>query len=164
MNPRFSFSAQGYNGQERATKDTDVGPIGTRTLIDLIAAYKATEKLTLSANYDYAWQTTAALPNGVIAEARWTGIAGYLNYKFNDKWNGTLRGEIFDDHNGYITGVRQNWRELTLSAVFLPLKALELRAETRHDFSNANSFVNKNGITLGSNQRSYALEGIYKFG
>jgi len=164
VNPRFSFSAQGYNGQERATKDTDVGPIGTRTLIDLIAAYKTTEQLTLSANYDYAWQTTAALPGGVIGRARWTGIAGYLNYKFNDKWNGTLRGEVFDDRDGYITGVRQHWRELTLSAVFLPLKALELRAETRHDFSNTNSFVNKNGITLGSNQQSYALEGIYKFG
>ena len=164
LNPMFSFSVQGYNGVERATPRTDFGPTGTRNLIDLIATLNATDKLSLIANYDYGWQTNAALPAGNLAEAVWMGIAGYVNYKFTDKWQTSLRGEIFDDRNGFKTGVPQCWKEATLSVGYIPIKNLELRAETRHDFSNANSFVKSNGVSTTNFQQSYALEGFYKFG
>lgn len=164
MSPLFSFSIQGYNGEERATPQTDFGPTGTRTLIDLIATLNATDKLAFVANYDYAWQTNAALPNGTLGRAAWSGIAGYVNYKFNDQWRTSLRGEVFDDQDGFRTGIRQNWREVTLTVAYVPLKNVEIRAETRHDFSNVNSFVNTNGVSVSNNQQSYALEGIYKFG
>jgi len=164
VNPMFSFSAQGYNGQERATPQTSFGPLGTRTLIDLIATLNLTDKLTLVANYDNGWQTTAALPSGSNGRAAWSGIAGYANYKFNDAWRTSLRGEIFDDQNGFRTGARQNWREVTLTVGYIPLKNLEVRAETRHDFSNVNSFVSSTGVSVSNNNQSYALEGVYKFG
>ena len=164
VNPMFSFSIQGYNGQERATPQTSFGPLGMRTLIDVIATLNATDKLTLIANYDNAWQTNAALPTGNNGRAAWSGIAGYANYKFNDKWRTSLRGEIFDDKNGFRTGVRQNWREATLTVGYAPIKNLEVRAETRHDFSNVNSFVSSTGVSVSNNQQSYALEGVYKFG
>jgi hypothetical protein len=164
LNPMFSFSVQGYNGEERATSQTSFGPTGIRTLIDLIATLNATEKLTFIANYDYGWQTKAALPTGSLAKATWSGIAGYANYKFNDKWRTSLRGEVFDDQDGFRTGARQNWREVTLTFGYMPLKNLEIRAEARHDFSNVNSFVSSTGISVSNNNQSYALEGIYKFG
>lgn len=164
LNSIFSFSLQGYTGQERATPAKDFGPEGTRNLIDLIATINATENLSFIINYDYGWQTKAALPSGNFAEAVWQGVAAYMNYKFNDKWLSSIRGEIFSDRNGYRTDVAQCWKELTLSLGYIPIKNLELRAETRHDYSNVASFVNKNGVTTSHNQQSYALEAFYKFG
>lgn len=164
FNPLFSLAAYVYSGQQRISDRTSSGPTGQRTLIDLIATINISEKLSLVANYDGAVQTKAALPNGNIAEAVWQGIAGYVNYKFNDKWRTSLRGEIFSDRNGYRTGVAQCWKEITLTAGYTPLKNLELRAETRRDISNVNSFVKANGNGTSNNQQSFALEGIYKFG
>ena len=74
-----------------------------------------------------------------------------------------MRGEIFSDRNGYRTGVAQTWDELTVTLSYFPIKNLEFRAETRRDFSNLSSFLNKNGITTSHNQQSFALEGIFRF-
>ena len=49
VNPLFSFSINAINGQERATPRTDFGPLGICTLIDFIATYNVTDKLTLVA-------------------------------------------------------------------------------------------------------------------
>ena len=163
-NSIFSFSVQGYSGEERATSQTAFGPTGTRTLIDIIATVNATDKLAFIVNYDNGWQTQSALLTGGYGRASWVGLAGYLNYKCNDKWLTSLRGEVFDDKNGIRTGVRQNWRELTLTMGYDPIKNLELRAEARHDFSNVNAFVNSTGVSISNNQQSYAFEGVYKFG
>jgi hypothetical protein len=160
----FSFSAIGYNGQERAVAATDYGPLGTRTLIDLVGTVNVTEKLSFVANYDYAWQTTAMLPGGFLGKAVWKGIAGYVNYKFTEKWMTSLRGEVFDDSNGYRTGVRQNWREVTLTLGYAPIKDLQIHLETRRDFSNVRSFTNLNAINTSNNNQSYAIEAFYKFG
>jgi hypothetical protein len=163
LTPMLTFSLQGSSGQERAVEGIATGPLGQRTLIDFVGTIYATNKLSFATNYDYGWQTKALLPNDNYARAQWQGIAGYVNYKLNDLWQGSFRGEIFNDKNGYVTGVRQNWRELTLSVGYTPLKNLEIRAETRHDFSDNNSFFNKNRITDSNNNQSFALEGFYQF-
>ena len=163
VNSCFSFSIQGLNGQERATPRTDTGPLGLRTLIDVIATINATPKLTLIANYDHGYQSNAALPNGTFNPAHWQGISGYINYAFTDMWHSSLRGDLFEDSDGYRTGVSQNWRALTLTVGCTPIKNLEVRVETRHDFSNVNSFLNVNNVSVGRNNQSYALEAFYKF-
>ncbi len=161
--PLFSLAATLYSGGQRATDRTATGSESIRDLLDIVATMNATDKLTLIANYDYGNQTLATLPSSNVAEAVWQGLAGYVNYKFNDKWQTSVRGEIFSDRNGYRTGVVQSWKELTLTLGYTPIKNLELRAETRHDFSNASSFVDSNGIGTNKNQQSYALEAFYKF-
>jgi hypothetical protein len=161
--PMFSLAAYAYSGQQRIADRTSSGSTGQRTLIDLVATLNLTEKLTLVANYDGALQTQAALPNGAVAQAVWQGIAGYINYKLSDKWRTSLRGEFFNDRDGYRTGVVQKWDELTLTVGYFVLKDFELRAETRHDFSNVNSFLRANGIGTSNYQQSYALEGVLKF-
>lgn len=163
FNPVFSLATYIYSGQQRIADKSSSGPTGQRTLFDLIATINVTEQLSLVANYDGAMQTKAALPSGNEAEAIWQGIAGYVNYKFNNKWRTSVRGEIFSDRNGYRTGLAQTWNEFTLTLSYSPIKNCEFRAETRRDFSNVNSFLNKNGITTSNNQQSFALEGIFKF-
>ncbi|MCL9685349.1 outer membrane beta-barrel protein [Legionella maioricensis] len=163
FNPMFSLAAYGYSGQQRIADRTSSGPTGQRTLIDLIATLNATEKLSFVVNYDGALQTKAALPSGNIAKAVWQGVAGYINYQFNDKWRTSFRGELFNDRDGYRTGVAQRWDEITLTVGYALLKNFELRAETRRDFSNVSSFINKNGVSTSNNQQSYAIEAIAKF-
>lgn len=163
FNSIFSLASYIYSGQQHIADRTSSGPTGRRTLFDLIAIINATDKLSFIANYDGALQTKALLPTGDVAEAVWQGLAGYVNYKFSDRWLTSLRGEVFSDRNGYRTGVVQCWKELTLSLGYTGIKNLILRAETRRDFSNVSSFVASNGVGVRNNQQSYALEGVYQF-
>jgi hypothetical protein len=162
MNSLFSLTAQGYSGGERLIVKTAKGPIGRRNLIDIVATFKVHEHLMLVANYDYGMQTKAALPNGQANKAVWQGLAAYVNYVFTDDWYTAFRGEIFYDKNGYMTGVRQDWRELTLTLGYAPNKQCELRVETRHDLSNVNAFVSNHHRYTRNHQQSFAVEGIYK--
>lgn len=163
FNSKFSLTFVGYSGGQRATDKTSFGPKGTRNLFDLIATFNATEKLTFVLNLDYARQSIAALPDDIFGRAIWSGIVGYINYKFNECWRTSIRGEIFDDKDGYRSGVRQTWNEVTLTIAFSPCKNIEIRAETRRDFSNKASFLKAHGNGVSQNQQSFALEGYYKF-
>lgn len=162
-NTTYSLTALLYSGGQRATDLTATGPQSIRNLLDIVATMNATDKLTYILNYDYGNQTLATLASGNVGEGVWQGLAGYANYKFTDKWQSSVRGEVFSDRNGYRTGVAQYWKELTLTLSYIPIKNLELRAETRHDFSNVSSFVDSNGIGVNNNQQSYALEAFYQF-
>jgi hypothetical protein len=163
INPIFSFTLDGLSGDERATPFTDTGPIGRRNLVDFIGTCNVTNNLTLILNYDYAWQTAASLPDGSVDKAIWTGAAGYINYKFSDSWKGSFRGEAFNDQDGFRTGIVQVWKELTLSLTYIPTTYFEIRGETRYDFSNVESFVNRGSDGLSKNNQSFAVEAFLKF-
>lgn len=163
IHPKFSLLLQGLSGEQRLLTNVSSGPKGRRNLLNLIATFQPTKELTLIATGDYGVQSKAIDSEAGIEQVVWQGLAGYVNYQFNDKWRTSLRGELYDDQDGYTTGVRQNWRELTLTLAYIPLKHAEVRAETRHDFSNVNSFMNRTGPGVNNNQQSYALEMLYFF-
>jgi hypothetical protein len=159
----FSLVLLGYSGGQRAADRTDFGPVSTRKLFNLIATINPTKKITLIASYDYGIQSKAALPDNSIEKAIWDGFAGYINYQFNEKWRTSVRGELFNDRNGYSTGVVQKWKEVTLTIGYAWLENFELRAETRHDISNVSSFIRASRRGTSNNQQSFALEGVVKF-
>jgi hypothetical protein len=161
---QVSIAVMNHVGKERVGGLVNTGPEGTRNLVDVVATFNVTDKLTFILNYDYATQANAAsvTPNGAN-DAKWQGLAGYANYQINDQWRISLRGEYFDDRDGYRTGVVQKWKEATLTVGYTPIKNLELRGELRGDRSNASAFVNSDGVTASNNQRSVGLEAIYKF-
>jgi Putative beta-barrel porin-2, OmpL-like. bbp2 len=161
----LSFSAAFYSGEQRAVDATSTGPTGTRNILDLVATMHLTDELTFVVNYDYANQTLATVPAGGAdsthnAEAIWQGVAGYLNYKFSDAIQTSLRGEFFADVDGYRTGEAQHWSEVTFSVKYNVTNDLFVRVETRHDFSNLNVFNGNNGVPANY-QQSYALEMAY---
>lgn len=160
----FTLGAQGYTGKERVGGLVNLGPEGTRNLIDLVATFIATDKLTFIVNYDYATQenTATVTPNGV-SKSKWQGWAGYANYQINKQWRTSLRAEYFDDQDGYRTGVIQKWKEATLTVGYSPIKDLELRAEVRGDRSNVPAFIDSNRITASKSQNSFGLQAVYKF-
>lgn len=166
-NKTFSLAAQAYSGKEQLFNYTTISQVkGTRNLIDLVGTINATDKLTFILNYDYGTQDNAStvVPSGA-SKAKWTGLAGYANYQFNDQWKLSFRAEYFDDKDGYRTGVVQKWKEATLTLAYLPpsVKNLELRAEVRGDRSNVASFLTKDEVAAKNSQSSFGLQALYKF-
>jgi hypothetical protein len=130
----------------------------------VVATVTASDSLNFVLNYDNGTQQNAG-NNGVAAmgtTAKWDGWAAYANYQFNDFWRVSARGELFNDKNGYRTGVTQKWKEGTLTLAYLPNKTAELRGEVRKDTSDVASFTYNDNIARKS-QSSLGLEAIYKF-
>lgn len=152
-----------YAGTQYLSDSVFDGPSAHVALLDCYGTYEYTDQLSFDWNVDYAVQSRASLPFSRTGRAMWAAAAGYVNYKFSEGWYTSLRGEILNDSDGYRTGVRQVWEEATLSLGYEPIKHLSFILETRHDISNKNSFVNKNGVGSGGNQQSYALEAMYQF-
>jgi hypothetical protein len=162
-----------HNGKEKIVNYPDAARAaaldGTRNLVDIVATYNATDKLTLVLNYDNAYQRNATLLSGATGTAKWEGWAGYVNYMINEQWKVSLRGEWFNDKDGYRTTVQpgatsgQKWKEATITVAYLPVKNVELRGELRFDRSDQNVFRDKDGVTAKSSQNSIGLEALYKF-
>ena len=78
-------------------------------------------------------------------------------------WRISVRGEYFDDKDGYRTGIEQKWKEGTVTLGFMPAKSAEIRLEVRGDDSSKASFVQTDNGEIGKTQYSYDVEAIYKF-
>lgn len=159
----LSITASGYFGEARTGGLVNYGSKGLRSLVDIVATWAVTEQLSLIVNYDWARQDNA-VPAAVSSDLRanWNGLAGYVNYTFDDHWKSSIRAEYFDDEQGYRTGVPQTWRELTTTIAYLPSKNLELRTEIRTDASDARAFQSSNGSPV-KNQQSVALQALFKY-
>ena len=166
----LSFAATGYFGKEQmVTSSVPTIPGGMRSVIDLVATVNVTDADTIIGNIDFGSQkcdSTQASCNAYLpsknSTGKWDGIALYWNHQISDPLKLSLRGELFDDKDGYRTGVEQKWKELTATLAFTPAKNVELRGELRYDFSDQSSFVKPDGST-SKNNTSLGVEAIYKF-
>jgi len=154
----LSFAAVDYVGTEQVAGPLDTTQ-GQRNILDLVGTWTATDKLSVTLNYDYGTQDNAV---GGTNQAKWSGLAGYVNYLLTDTWRLSVRGEYFNDKDGYKTGVVQKWKEGTVTLAYLPAKNMEIRGEVRGDRSDVASFMKSDG-TASKSQSSYGLEAIYKF-
>ncbi len=149
-----------YGGKELVANYPKSDLNGMRNLLDLVGTFNLTDAMTLVLNYDYGTQDKADPAGG---DAKWQGIAAYLNYQFNDQWRLSARGEYFDDKQGYRTGVVQKWKEGTLTLAYMPLKPWEFRVEGRYDKSDQQAFLKSDGTTPTDTQSSFGFEVLYKF-
>ena len=156
----MSFSAVYYGGKELLSNYPKSDLNGMRNLVDVVGTFTLSEQMTLVLNYDYGTQDKAAFDGG---KAKWQGLAAYLNYQVNEQWRVSLRGEYFDDKDGYRTGVAQKWKEATVTLAYLPAKAWEIRGEFRADKSDKDAFLKSDGVSATDTQRSFGLEVLYKF-
>ena len=147
-----------YIGDEPSTTGNS-----TRQLYDVVATWTATEWLTLILNYDWAKQDDGVAPSQA---AEWSGYAGYALFSINDMWKVRLRGEYFDDKDGYETGFGapgQKWKEFTGTLAYLPTKSVEFRLDLREDKSNEQFFTKTSSDNTKSDQFTYGIEALYKF-
>jgi hypothetical protein len=144
----FSISAQGYWGRDSFYDNTT--DKSTKELLDLVSTWSVTDAFTLVGSIDWADINKANGDNSAV----WYGVAAYGNYAINDTWRVSLRGEYFNDKDGYLTGVTNNhYGEGTLTFGFAPVKSFELRLEGRYDASTGGDLKTTSGY----------LEALYKF-
>ncbi len=169
--PMFSLATTYLNGKEGSTQGlTTAGTIGTRSYLDMIGTINATDKLNFVADYANGKQDNVTL-TGLAAPvtAKWDALALYANYQFTDVWRTSYRHEMFDDKNGFRSGLLiggiatgQKLTSNTLTVGYAVDKKLEFRGEVRFDKSTQNAFVMSNG-GVSNTQHSYALEAVYQF-
>jgi hypothetical protein len=117
------------------------GPQGTHdnhdwwTVIDIVATYLATDKVTLKLNADYG---------DAPHSGQWYGIAGYASYVLNPVVTLNARAEWYSDQNGFTLGLvgANNVYEATAGVAITPFpnsdigKNLVIRPEVRVDYSD----------------------------
>ena len=174
----FQLTAQGYSGNERLSdaqwSATGNSPLGNRSLIDVVATYKATPRLTFVGNYDHGQQRNSTLLGGageqeldplgnpIIGTATWSGTAGYATYQITPKLSSSVRAEQFDDGGGYRTGFDQRGRETTLTFAYVLSPSLLFRLEGRGDVSNQAVWSDANGHARNTLQ-SIGAQAVVKF-
>ncbi len=146
---QFSLVQNLMNGREVIVSGSDTRT--NRFLSDTVITVKPIKNLTLVLNGDYATQTRAAADG---SDAKWYGIAGYVKYDFSEIISGTVRLEYFNDKDGFRTGVAQKAKEITLTPEFKIAKAIIVRPEYRHDWSDKDFFdsgkkKNQDTLALG---------------
>lgn len=120
-------------GPEKDSNNSD-----NRFLFDWVGTFKPMKNTTVVLNTDYASEEHSASTGGT---AKWYGIAGYVKYDFSDLLSATVRAEYFNDKDGLRTGTAQKLKEITLTPEFRVAKAIIVRPEYRHDWSDKSSFT-----------------------
>jgi Putative beta-barrel porin-2, OmpL-like. bbp2 len=176
-NKIFALTAQAYFGKTTAFNGVDGGleiAPTPHTLVDVVATYNVTPSLTLILNYDWSKQDGGIAirdtEDTIIgsSDAKWSGLAAYVNYAINDQWRLSLRGEYVDDKDGYLTGTDQKVKDVTLTFGYSPVKSFELRFEGRLDKADDNIFYRSRaayneGTPDGDSLSEFAVQGVFKF-
>jgi putative OmpL-like beta-barrel porin-2 len=155
-NKTLAVTAQAYIGKDPSAD-------ALRTLVDGVITYNVTSQLSVALNGN--WGKQQEQPSSGLPDLDWTTIAGYVNWAFNDQLRVSVRGEILDDKEGFVTGSQQKVKEGTVTLGYAPVKAFELRAELRYDWSNQPTFESRvnNEASFNDHQTGFALQGLYKF-
>lgn len=133
----------------------DDEPGGTRNLVDIVATFAATEKVSLLANFDYGRDSYDG------DDFNWYGLALGAKFQATDKFAFSPRYEWFVDDDGFATGISQTLQSLTLTGEYTASGGLITRFEFRNDFSDEDYFVK--GDRLKSNQPTFTVAFIYAF-
>jgi len=140
----------GYFGKEPDGFDFDGN--GWRELITAVGTLTLMEKVTFIVDADFGWQQDVIFDElGDEENVSWWGIAGYIVADLHPAVTVSVRGEYFDDPDGFRTGLEQHLYEVTPTLSLKPFKGLiagnkyldnfEARAEFRWDHSDENYFI-----------------------
>jgi Putative beta-barrel porin-2, OmpL-like. bbp2 len=112
---------------------------GTRHLVDVVASYAVSDRLSVLGNVDYGHDKVAG--DGVD----WSGVAVGLKYQATPTWAFSPRYELFTDSDGFATGTDQTVQEVTLTGEYKAPAGLLARIEFRTDFSDEEFFTKEDG-------------------
>lgn len=176
-NSWFSWAASAYSGKERITDpaDGESDQDKNRFLFDTVLTFKPVDGLSLVANYDYGKQEDAILnSSGNVDDAVWEAYVGYINYQFNEMWRVSLRGELYNDKDGWKMGLTdqdidsstfgelsKKTKSVAFTVGYAPTASFELRGEVREDFTDKDAIVD--GDSAKDKQMFFAVDGLYKF-
>ena len=156
--PALFMRLRKHFGTDPANPQAGTGANGERDLIDVVANFIVSNAFSLGAELLTFKQDLGA------TTVKYDGAALYGTFMLNPKWRAVVRGEYFNDKNGFhfTTAQATKYYEGTLCVAFLPTSAVELRGEVRMDKASNSVFVDTDGSTSKS-LMSVGLQGLYKF-
>lgn len=161
-NDDFLFATTWYTGPENANQDGH-----KRNLLDFVALWHATDKLSLMGNIDIGRENRVinAIPGQ--EDSIWHGYAAYARYQVNDKLAFASRIELFVDRDAFRVGAAtlvpatdlpdSRYWEWTYTGEYKLYDNLISRLEYRYDWSD--------GTVLNgeSSQQTLSAQLIYNF-
>jgi hypothetical protein len=151
---KASWSNTYYTGPEN--NDTNKG---YRQLYDTVLLLTPNDKTGIYINADYG---TNKYPGP--GRANWYGVAGAARYQISKRFAIAPRAEIFNDANGYSTGVKQTVKEITMTGEMKMTDYLLGRLEFRRDNSNQPFFDRGAQAALAKTQTTIQIGMIAFFG
>ncbi len=127
---------------------------------DFVGSIQITQKLQFVLNGD--WYSSHSK---TAVEANAYGLAGYLNYTYNDKWKGSLRGEVVKTKN--VVNCPKADGKCTLSEVtgtvgYSPTANFTILGELRYDMSGDKVYSDP-AVASSDTQSNIAVKAIYTF-
>lgn len=151
--PQLTFTVGGIYGPERTDNNTD-----PRTLLDVIAIFRTSSRVTLGGNFDWGSDQDALGPG---LDGEWNSFAGYTRLSVTGAFALSLRGEYFNDRDGIRTGVTQELTEFTVTPELRLSPHMLVRGDARVDHSNGSVFEKSQGVT--DTQPTALIQAIYSF-
>lgn len=134
---------------------------------DFVGSVQITKKLQVVLNGDWFTEHSPSFGEGNIY-----GLAAYLNYVFNDRWKGSLRGEYLKarDDGALVAldnanpGDKKTLGEITGTVGYSPITNLTLLGELRYDMgSKVYPNPGLTGSDYSDTQGNIAVKAIYTF-
>jgi hypothetical protein len=149
----ITYTPQGSDEQKKwkVIQNFEIGPEATHdnhdwwTVLDIVASYTASDKLTLMVNGDFGDAPHALATTSGI----WYGAAAYATYVINPMFTLNARGEWYQDVHGFTLGGAAgtlNVYEATVGVKITPLpdnpvlSNLVIRPEVRADYADKQFF------------------------
>ena len=145
-------SAESQTGDTNNTQDL-------RNFYDVVADIGLSKNVSLNMNFVYGTEDNA---NGRTLDAEWWGFSGIVRYDVNKWFSLNLRGEVFDDKDGFRSGTTQKLTAFTITPEVRINNNMVVRAEYRHDDSDATPFTNDNGVGTDT-QETVAFNALFYF-
>jgi opacity protein-like surface antigen len=107
---------------------------------NLVFKYSLTKKLDFLAGIDYAMQEKSKIADSTSSASVFSGLAAF-RYKFSKKFSASVRGEMFSDENGMLSGIYVDSdgkstglkaSGVTLGLEYKPAENVFVRIETRY--------------------------------
>ncbi len=134
--------------------------IGKKTVFDFIVTHQLSDAVALALNAEYGDERLAVMGAPSTVLPTWKGLAIYGRCTIGAKSALALRGEIFDDPEGYATGLGVpglDVKEITATYEYKFADALLVRGEARYDFANATIFDKEADVRSQRNQLTFLV-------
>ncbi len=128
---RWSLTLNGYAGPDLPNDDVDWRFFG-----DVVVTVAPWKSIQFALEMSGGTQQQPGLPN-----ANWGAVALYARWDFLPKLAAVVRGEVYRDAYGLISGTQQTLTEFTGTLAYTPWPPLLLKLEGRYDHSTADVFT-----------------------
>jgi hypothetical protein len=156
--PKFAWSLNYLVGPENNNT-----AYGVRNLIDTTLLLTPPGKINAYINFDFGANQDANEAQGDNKTHTWDGVAFALHDQANAKSAVSLRGEYFNDPDGFQTGTAQHIEEFTFTYEYKWVEGLLARFEYRGDFSSQSVF-HKDASSMVDQQSTLTFALVAFFG